>query len=435
MRGRPPKKPTGVRVRTLKNGEKRYDAMVWERGEQIPLGACETESEAIALRHAYFQHRAKELGESENYDSGALTVRQLGHLYLDTLSETAQRTDRNRWKSRIEELAAFIDFPVSQVGPDHVRIWISKMCKTPITTGKSAGEIPSRTTVQNSINLLRGAYRWACMPDQGYALSNPVDGVTISSSTTARPKKSKWLFDYLREHEAKIVMETEAIGLEPKTKFLTLMFSGARPSDVWRMAWSRIDWKALTIEFGNKKTGRSYVVHMLPQLVQALRKWWLASGRPTKGLVFPSEASDDNIYAEGYDAGWADRRKRKHWLSTETDADGERVAKKSADVRVVRGYRSKMGITRNVPLYALRHTGASHLLLGSELFTGGRRWSREEVQAHLGHTSSKTTERYMVALGLASKKAAEDSREALRVLKGGKPPEPKHDVKKHAGEE
>lgn len=411
--------PKGVRKRTLKNGSVVYDALVYEKRKQILLGVCDTVSEAEALRHAYFHCRVEE-GESIPHDTGILTLRELGHLYLDTLSPVALKTNKSRWKARVADLAEFIDWPLSQIDENHVRIWVDRMCETPIATGKSAGELPGRTTVQSSIDLLRAAFRWAAMPRQGYVTTNPVANVTIKSSTTTKPKGTKWLFDYLREDEAKKLMETDVLGLEPKTKFLVLMFSGARPSDVWRLEWQRIDWSAETVEFGNKKTGRPYVVNMLPQLAAALREWWLASGRRQRGLVFPSGATDE-VYADGYDAGWADKKERRHWSwrvkgerEHTRDAAGEHRHNKKEHVAVTPGYRTKVGIRRPVPLYALKHTLACHLLLGTPLFTGGRRWSREEIQSQLGHKSSKATERYMLALGLASRRAAEESREALK---------------------
>ncbi len=107
-------------------------------------------------------------------------------------------------------------------------------------------------------------------------------------------------------------------------------------------------------------------------------------------------------YFSDYDGGWADKRDRK---------GGE-------DVKVYQGYRSKAGIARDVPLYALRHTCACQLLLGSQLFTGGRQWSREEIQSQLGHRDSKATEHYLRALGILGRRAALESREALKKNKG-----------------
>jgi len=115
---------------------------------------------------------------------------------FDTVSDVALKTNKSRWKARIVEQAEFIDWPVSQIEQNHVRVWVDKMCTTPIAMGKSAGQLPGRTTVQNSIDLLRAAFRWAAMPSQGYVMSNPVDNVTIASSTTQKPVSTKNLFDY-----------------------------------------------------------------------------------------------------------------------------------------------------------------------------------------------------------------------------------------------
>jgi hypothetical protein len=53
------------------------------------------------------------------------------------------------------------------------------------------------------------------------------------------------------------------------------------------------------------------------------------------------------------------------------------------------------------------------------MFTGGRRWSLEEVASQLGHADLSTVRRYAVALGLASKSAVEESRAALKAQKAG----------------
>ena len=54
------------------------------------------------------------------------------------------------------------------------------------------------------------------------------------------------------------------------------------------------------------------------------------------------------------------------------------------------GYRKRAGIERRVRFHDLRHTCASHLLMG----TWGVRLSIEEVSAWLGHSSTAVTQRY-----------------------------------------
>jgi len=56
----------------------------------------------------------------------------------------------------------------------------------------------------------------------------------------------------------------------------------------------------------------------------------------------------------------------------------------------INGYRLRAGITRRVRFHDLRHTCASHLLMG----TWGVRLPIEEVAAWLGHSSTAVTQRY-----------------------------------------
>ena len=98
-------------------------------------------------------------------------------------------------------------------------------------------------------------------------------------------------------------------------------------------------------------------------------------------------------HTKGFDWGWS-----------ATKPHGKRLP----------GYREKAGIRRPVPLYALRHTCASLLLLGAPLYTGGRRWDDSEIASHLGHADLSTVRNYAVSLGIASKLAVEESRVALK---------------------
>ncbi len=70
------------------------------------------------------------------------------------------------------------------------------------------------------------------------------------------------------------------------------------------------------------------------------------------------------------DAGWADRVRAKGVVH--------------------KGWKTVAGITRRVRFHDLRHTCASHLLMG----TWGRSWSLDEVRAFIGHSSTATTARY-----------------------------------------
>lgn len=416
-----PKKPKGIRKRVTADGREVYDPLVWVDGKQRSLGVCDTFDEAVAMRHAHFKALAN-AGKPVRADAGILTVAQLGTMCLTS------EWDVDRWRARVLNIAEFAHWPATQVSEEHVQIWVDKMANTPIATGRGKGELPTRGTLHSAISLLRRVYRWAKMPARKYVTHNPAQHVTIGNSTDVKPKSKRNVFDYLREDEAKRLIDAprELLPLEPRTKFLVMMFSGARPSDVFRLRWERIDWSAESIRFTSAKTSkqeaRDYTVHALPQLTLALREWWMACGRPATGLVFPAgvdEEGNEVVHARGYDAGWQDRKQYDvaTWV-----VDGVEKRKKSDKLRIMKGWRSKIGIKRDVPLYALRHTCACQLLLGGELFTGGRQWNREEVQSQLGHRDSKATEFYLVALGILNQRASRESRAALKLVKAKSEP-------------
>lgn len=388
-----------IRERKLKDGALRYDVRIRTgRGQpQKQVGSFESLEEAEALLALHAVRRAGE-GHYVPADMGVLTVRNLGHLYLDALPEHRLVTDKSRWEARIET-AEFIDWPLTQLTEQNVRRWVDVMARTTITGGKSKGQRPSRSTLQNALNLLRSALRWAVI--QGHVDTNAAKTVTISESTIATPRTSALgeMYDYLREDEVRKLIEAKLPPAQ-KAAFTLLAFTGSRPKDLYLLTWDRVDVRGALVRFRTHKKHRDYAASLLPIAHEAMRAWWLVSGQPAAGLVFPGPKTYEHPqgvpHAKGYDWGWADAEPKP----------GKRYE----------GYRARAGIRRHVPLYSLRHTAATHLLLGSELYTGGRRWTPEEVASFLGHADLSTVRRYMVGLGMASMRAVEESRIALKEL-------------------
>jgi integrase len=80
------------------------------------------------------------------------------------------------------------------------------------------------------------------------------------------------------------------------------------------------------------------------------------------------------------------------------------------------GAKTKAGITRRVRFHDLRHTTASHLVLGS----WGRCWKLIEVRDFLGHSTLNVTERY-AHLGPDALHAAARETHRDAASGGGKP--------------
>ena len=125
---------------------------------------------------------------------------------------------------------------------------------------------------------------------------------------------------------------------------------------------------------GPPKSGKVRRVPLLPEAIDALRAH-LASKHAGRVLVFPGETGGRRCRSD--DARWAPQTRRS--------------TKNGAPVyATVNGYRLRAGLTRRVRFHDLRHTCASHLVMG----TFGVTLTLQEVCAWLGHSSITVTERY-----------------------------------------
>lgn len=86
------------------------------------------------------------------------------------------------------------------------------------------------------------------------------------------------------------------------------------------------------------------------------------------------------MHGAGYDGGWRDKRAR----TGEVGKGGLRA------LVVMPGLKSRVGISRDVRFHDLRHTCASHLVMG----TWGTTWTLEQIRELLGHSTIRVTERY-----------------------------------------
>lgn len=385
-----------IRERTLKSGEKRWDVLVHKDGKQVLLEACKSPGLAGAILLEWAAQREAE-GHRVPRDIGVMTLGGLGELYLKALPDERRAERRSIFRARIEP-AEFAKWPLTQISEDSVAQWIDTMARTPVVDGKSKGQLPSRSTLQNALNLLRDILRWGRI--HGHLTTNPAKAVSIRESTITIPRSTArgQGFDYLREPEVRRILEAgDKIPADKRCAFTLLAFTGARPKDLYLLTWDRVDVAGARIQFRTHKKRRDYTAHLLPPALEAIRELWVRAGQPTAGLVFHGPKGAP--HTKGYDWGW-----------TTTSTKGKRYD----------GYRKRAGIRREVPLYSLRHTCASHLLLGTELFTGGRRWSLEEISSHLGHADMSTVETYAVALNIASMRAVDESREAIKQTRAAK---------------
>lgn len=75
---------------------------------------------------------------------------------------------------------------------------------------------------------------------------------------------------------------------------------GLRPSELMRLDWRGVDWGDRTLDPAGRKTRAAPdLVPLVPLAYAELRVWWVRSGQPREGLIFPSRSGGAYQYG-GY---------------------------------------------------------------------------------------------------------------------------------------
>ncbi|MCZ7683677.1 MAG: tyrosine-type recombinase/integrase [Sandaracinaceae bacterium] len=308
------------------------------------------------------------------------TLRAFGERWLRTKEAERLRSVadlRSRWRCHVLE-ADFVDRPLVEIRRADVRAFLrSRLARSGrrarrVSGGRGTsdtGRPLSRRTVMHIAGVLRSALADAV--EEELIPVNPAERVRI-----ALPAEVTDVWTYLSAGEIDRIWKSEELPEELRTIYLTLLYTGLRKGEAWALCWSDVvlagDRPHLVVRrsyAGPPKSGRVGHVPLLPVARELLRSWRRATG--DSELVFPLRTTRrfGAMRSRSDTAGWAD-----YWA---------RGAKRP-------GWRARLGIERRVRLHDLRHTAASHLLMG----TWGRRWSLAEVRDFLRHASVQETERY-----------------------------------------
>ena len=350
--------------------------------QRVNLGTYKTEDEAErALAGA-----RKALEQGRWVTPGGVTLRDFGERWLDRReldgSHRSVDSERSVWRTHVLD-APFIDEPLGGITKLEVRRWVKALTLKPVrravrtkagVKSRTGTRTISRQTVQHARNLLSSCFK-AAVEDE-LLVDNPLEGVTVPRDARVQEKDATW--KYLEPDEIAMLERSPDIPEDSRAVFLTAIYTGLRKGELWGLKWEDValdgDRPHLVVRRSHKqapKNGLIRNVPLLPRALEVLRAWKEVAPRSRAGWVFAragglQRRKDDN-------AGWYDR-----------------TYKSSGKRRTSPGYKSRAGITRKVRFHDMRHTCASHLVMG----TWGRAWSLQEVRDFLGHSSIDVTERY-----------------------------------------
>lgn len=326
-------------------------------------GAYATLKEADEQRRAALHLAA----QGELVSDAALTLGEYGARWLAGCRHRTADDDRGRWRRFIAKrpIAAMA---LEDIKPGHIKRLMESVARTRKavpTSGKrfahkTTSQLVSPQTVRHVHGLMRRCFREAIV--DGHISQNPCDGYRLPSD----PERQRMAepASYLSVEEIETLLSS-SIPLRSRLIYEVAIYTGLRAGELWGLRWQDIDLKGplprcvVRHSFeGPTKNTRTRRFVLLPRAKAALLRWRdLTKHRAPSDLVFSGPRG--RMHTDGYDAGWS-----KH--------------------------RAELGLREGLTFHALRHTFASHLVMGS----WGRQWQIHEVQAYIGHSSITVTQRY-----------------------------------------
>jgi integrase len=288
--------------------------------------------------------------------------------------------ERSVWRTHILT-AKFADWPMRRVQPIDIDEWLTVLSKKEaqrIHRRKVAGEwvtdlVPagrpiSKDTLKHARRVCSAIFADALR--RGKVRMNPVRDSKIPKMARPREEEEEWTFlepSEIRTLFAKIEKAKRADFY--RAFYAVAIYAGLRQGEICGLRWRDIKPDCIQVRYSFglavKATSSHRTVPMLPPLKAALDAW-RRHGGTTKahGLVFPADGAGRHTktghHSRGYDANW-----EKQW-------------------------RAKVGCAPHITFHDLRHTCASHLLMG----TWGMRLELVELRDWLGHADIQTTQRY-----------------------------------------
>lgn len=376
------REPGSGSVEPARNGKWRARVRVPGVAGKPTLGTYDTREDANAALDAYFLDRAERDGQS----AGKVTLRTIGVRYFTSRELAGLRgvdIERDRWNAHI--LTSHIaDWPLDEIGPRDMRTFRDRLQAKNATKsapgGKrvSARRKVSRSTVKNTLNVLRKAFDWAV--EENLIEMNPAHGVKLK-----RDLRTDDPWTYLTPDEQQRLVTCEGIPLPERLIVQFAIGTGMRKGELWCLkradVHERVADPKTFVRYGSPgkppKSGKTRWVPMTALALDAARRWLALLPKYAKrnplGLMFPTRRGH--------------RRYKRIFRAELFDEAGKRTSAGMLWEDMIKA----AGITdRPVRFHDLRHTAGSSLVAG----WWGPPLTLIAVRDFLGHAQISTTERY-----------------------------------------
>ena len=352
-------------------------------GAWMPGGNFATPEEAADYRRGLLAELAELLRDGTV--AGDDSLQAFGDAWLDERELAGDTRSIETFRSQWRHVSgtALARLALHQVTAEDVRAWLDatlqKRAQVAAPGGghKATARRVSRSTVMKVLSMLRQIFERAV--EKGRVSKNPARDVRVKKVARATADD---VWTHLTLAEIERLHHCTAIPENYRITYLVAVYTGLRQGELWGLHWRDVrldgDRPEITVRFsrrGAPKNGKVRRVPLLAPAVELLNRWREIAPKSEEGLTFPTRTGE--MRAKGDDARWADYHAPKM-------VDGKRV-----NVRCD-GQSKKLQLGRPCRFHDLRHTCASHLIMGS----WGVAWTLSEIAAFLGHSDTEVTEIY-----------------------------------------
>ena len=346
-------------------------------GKRRLLGYYDTRVEAEAMLAAARIHLAGTKHDPKR--KRGYTVASFAKEFLAHADRT--RRDASGIRARLERYV--LPAPIAQrrltdVTPSLCRQWLREL---PERRHHRTDKPLAKQTLRNARGAFVSLFNRARELD--LVSRNPFDDAPLPKGAVSQETSDEEGWTFLSQQEIAALFEID-LTLEQRTVLALAIYAGLRQGELHGLRWGDVELEGERPQLvirrsrsGPTKAGKVGRVPLLRPAVAALRRWSREVGEVTpEAFVFPSPRGGH--YARGHDFGWSDRKRRR-----------------KGELEVLPGLKSRAGIERPVRFHDLRHTTASHLLMGSwapEIVA--RPYRLEEVCEFLRHGDIAVTQRY-----------------------------------------
>lgn len=328
------------------------------------------------------------------------TLRELAEVTLDQREEQGVRgIDREQCRYRVHiATCSFIDKPITELAPRDIRGWLREMgIKDAIVPRAHAPRKLDRATINRAYSLLSVICAEAV--EREIIEISPCAAVKQKKRVTEGDTQEKW--SYLTPAEQKSILDCAEVPNVDKLAMRFAIGTGLRSGEQFNVELPDLhvtgDDPHVYVRYSNPhrgrkqppKNGKKRKVPLMGGTLDVAREWldvlpFFAPENPLD-LVFPTP--------RGF------RRQ-----------EGKQLGRSKSVHNVYRA--AGVPARKGLHWHALRHTFASNLISG----VLGRRWSLEEIQILMGHSSVMVTQRYAHLGEDAIKQAVRETNAALGVM-------------------